>query len=327
MLPLGVVMAMAVGAWSDAIPVTGTIDGKTGSGTMRVYLPAGCSSERRCPLVLALHGWGDSAEGWMAKGDLAAFADQYGLVIAVPSMGKTIYETRFYPESRGKWTTAPGARWVGEVILPYLRAHFPVWPDRAHTAVFGYSTGGRGAVLLAEAYPQFAFAGSVSGTYDLLTLQPAEGEYQIHEAVYGSRAAFQPRWELDNVVAPDRLAKLGDTRLFISHGAKDAVVKPDQLESLRRALKATAVQAELVTVPGAGHDWKFWTSQWPRLFELAAQSLGALPALEPARRLPPCPAPGAIDAQGVCRPVPCGGIPGGCGEKPPRPQPGEGGSR
>jgi dipeptidyl aminopeptidase/acylaminoacyl peptidase len=264
-------MAMAVSAWSDTITIEGSMDGKPCTGTLRVYRPAGYAKDKALPLLIALHGWGDSAVVWMEKGELAAFADKHQVVIAAPSMGKTIYETRFYPESRGTWTTAPGTRWVGEVILPYVRANFAVRQDRAGTGVFGYSTGGRGAVLLAEAYPEFAFAGSVSGTYDLMTLQASESEYKIHEVVYGPREKFKARWELDNVVTPARLAKLGDTQLFIAHGGKDAVVKPDQLESLRSALKG---RGEYVVVPQAGHDWAFWTSQWPRLFELAAATLG-----------------------------------------------------
>ncbi len=269
---IAMVVAMTLAGWSDAITVHGSIDGKPATGAMRVYLPAGYSTKKKHPLVIGLHGWGDSAEVWKDKGDLAAFADKYGFVLGIPSMGKTVYETRFYPQSHGAWTTAPGTRWVAEVILPYLRAHYAVFPDRAHTSVFGYSTGGRGAVLLAEAYPEFGFAGSVSGTYELMTLAPTEGEYKIHAVVYGERAAFKERWELDNVCAPARLAKLGGTRLFIAHGAKDTTVNPNQLEALRAALKGTAIDAELVVAPDAGHDWKFWTSQWPRLFELAAGS-------------------------------------------------------
>ena len=260
---------MALSAWSDPITVTGSIDGKAGTGTMRVYLPVGYTKKVKYPLIVALHGWDHSAELWMAKDDLSTLADTYGFVIAVPNMGKTIYETRFYPNSQGKWTTAPGTRWVGEVILPYVRSHFSVSSDREHTGVIGYSTGGRGALLLAEAYPQFAFAAGLSGTWDLMTLDPSEGEYKIHAAVFGSRDKFTERWELDNVVSPQRLEKLTGTRLFIAHGTKDRIVNPHQLESLRAALKDRPIEAELVVVPDAGHDWKFWSAQWPRVFELA----------------------------------------------------------
>ena len=265
----GLVLTMALGAWSEPIEVTGTIDGKAGNGKLLVYLPAGYAPEKQYPLVIALHGWDHSPELWKSKGDLGPFADKYGLVIAVPEMGKTIYETAFYPESKGKWTTAPGTRWVGEVILPYLRKNFSVFKDRAHTGVIGYSTGGRGAVLLAEAYPQFAFAGALSGTYELMTLKPTEGEYKIHAVVYGPRDQFKERWEKDNIVSPARLEKLAGTRLFIAHGGKDRGVDPQQLESLRAALKGRAIAVEFVVVPDAGHDFKFWNSQWARVFELA----------------------------------------------------------
>lgn len=275
------VLAVALSAWSGPLDVKGTVDGKPGQGRLFVYTPSAYAKGQKLPLVLALHGWGHSPELWRAKGDLAAYAEKHALVIAMPDMGKTIYETAFYPESRGAWTAAPGARWAAEVILPYVRAHYAVWPDRAHTAVLGYSTGGRGAVLLAQAYPEFAFAGSLSGTYDLMTLTPEEGEYQIHAAVYGPREKFKARWQQDNIVSPERLAKLPGTKLFIAHGGKDRGVNPNQLESLRAALKPTAVAAEFRVVPGAGHDWNFWNSQWERLFELAAQSLNAIAAPPP----------------------------------------------
>jgi S-formylglutathione hydrolase FrmB len=260
------VVAMALTAWSEPIEVTGTIDGKVGKGKLHVYLPAGYSEKSKLPLVIALHGWDHSPELWKQKGDLGPFAEKYHVVVAVPEMGKTIYETAFYPESKGKWTTAPGTRWVGEVILPYVRAHYAVLGDRAHTSVIGYSTGGRGAVLLAEAYPEFAYAGSLSGTYQLMTLKPGEGEYKIHAVVYGPRDQFEDRWVLDNIVSPARLEKLDGVRVYAAHGAKDRGVNPDQLESLRAALKGTKVQAEYVLAPDAGHDWKFWDSQWDAVF-------------------------------------------------------------
>ena len=254
-------------AWSESIDVSGTLEGKTGQGRVLVYLPAGYAKEKKYPLVIALHGWDHTAELFKTKSDLASLADTYGFVVAIPNMGKTIYETRFYPESKGAWTAAPGTRWVAEVMLPYLRQHFSVFDDRAHTAVIGYSTGGRGAVLLAEAYPQFAFAGSLSGTYELMTLLPGEGEYKIHALVYGPRETFKDRWQRDNCVDPDRLQKLSGTTLFLAHGGKDRGVNPNQLESLRKALKGSDVKAEFVVVPEAGHDWKFWNSQWARMFE------------------------------------------------------------
>jgi S-formylglutathione hydrolase FrmB len=285
--------AKDAGRWTGPVKVTGKVDGKSMTQPMLVYLPRGypplearatedpARAVKKFPLVIALHGWNHSPELFRDKGTLATYADQYGVVIAVPAMGVTIYETAMYPESKRTWGAIPGTRWVGEVILPYLRANYAVAQDRAKTAVIGYSTGGRGAVLLAEAYPEFAFAGSASGTFDLMRLDPKDGEYKIHAVVYGPRDKFKDRWELDNCVSPARLAKLTGTALWIGHSAKDRSVPPDQLDALRDAVKAVpAIQAELVMSPEGGHTWEYWNSQWAAMFAAMAKAL-ALPA--PAR--------------------------------------------
>jgi S-formylglutathione hydrolase FrmB len=262
------VVTYAAGGTASA-PVTGSV---------WVYLPAGYDAHpaRRYPLVIALHGWNHSPALWRKRGDLGPLADRYGLVVAVPALGKTVYETQFYPESRIKWGGVPGTRWVGEVLLPHLRRTYRVAGDRAHAAIVGYSTGGRGAVLVAEAYPEFAFVGSLSGTFDLGALRPATGEYRIHAAVFGERTKrFRERWALDDVVTPARLAKLDGVTLYAGHGAADKVVEPGQLGALEKALTGRPVNAVFQRTPGAGHDWAYWNSQFPALFAALAQALGA----------------------------------------------------
>lgn len=276
------------GHWSDPIVFKGTIDAAEATGSMLVYLPAGydasdANAAKRYPLAIALHGWAHSPELFKKKGTLGKWADTYGIVLAVPAMGKSVYETAFYPETKGDWTAAtgaPGTRWVAEVVLPYMRQNYRVFPDRAHTAVIGYSTGGRGAVLIAEAYPEFAFVGGLSGTYDLSRLAPKEGEYKIHALLYGARDTFPERWTLDNCVTPERLAKLAGTSLFIAHGAADKVVHPNQTDALEAALAGAKIKvdAEFKSAPGAAHDWKFWNSQWGPMFARMAKVFAAPPA-------------------------------------------------
>jgi S-formylglutathione hydrolase FrmB len=282
------------GRWLEPVKVTGKIDGKSVTAAMLIYVPRGypaqsapgggsaappVAGDKKYPLVIALHGWNHSPELFRDKGELPRWADTYGVVLAVPAMGTTIYETALYPESKRAWAAVPGTRWVGEVILPYVRSHYAVWGDRAHTAVIGYSTGGRGAVLLAEAYPEFAFAGSASGTFDLMRLDPKIGEYKIHAVVLGPRDKFKDRWELDNCTSPARLAKLAGTQLFIAHSSQDKSVPPDQLDALRDALKGNAdVKAEFVMAPDGGHTWEYWNGQWGAMFGALAKALGLSPA-------------------------------------------------
>jgi S-formylglutathione hydrolase FrmB len=262
------------GRWLEPVTVTGVVDGKEASGELRVYVPAGYDARAaspdapRSPLVLALHGWDHSAKMYADKGELGALADRHGFVVAIPDTGRTIFETRFYPQTRGKWTKAPGARWVGEIALPHVRRHFHVATDKQHTGVIGYSTGGRGAVLLAALYPEFAFVGSVSGTYDLMALEPKTGEYRIHAIIFGARDKYPERWRLDDVMAPANLARLTGQNLYVAHGDEDEAVPVDQLRRFEKALAQVAVaSSRFVVTPGGGHDWALWNAHWPPMFE------------------------------------------------------------
>lgn len=264
------------GKWSLPVKVAGTIDGKKHTAAMLVYLPTGYANApaKKFPLVIALHGWGHTPAQLRDKGQLARWADTYGFVVAVPAMGKTIYETKLYPDSTRAWGPVPGARWVGEVVLPYVREKYSVHSDRANTAVIGYSTGGRGALLLAALYPEFRFAGSASGTFDLMRLDPKTGEYKIHAVVYGPRDKFQDRWVLDNNISPHLLAKLAGTKLFIAHGKKDRSVPHDQIDALRDALATQkGIEAEFASSPEGGHDWPYWNAQWQPMFGAMAAAL------------------------------------------------------
>lgn len=269
----------SIGRW-ETQELRGKVGEVTATGRVLVYLPAGFdpAAARKAPLVLALHGWNHTPEQLRDKADLEILADRHGLVLALPAMGKSVYESAFYPQTRQAWGAVPGARWVGEVVLPRLREQYAVATDRAHTAVIGYSTGGRGALLLAQDYPEVAFAGSLSGTFDLSRLSPKDGEYKIHAAVYGPRRQFAERWQLDNVVAPERVGRLGATALFLGHGGRDAVVAPEQLAALVDELEAQellSASVKVVRAPDGAHDWPYWNSQWPAMFEAMMQAFAA----------------------------------------------------
>ncbi|MBI5548674.1 MAG: hypothetical protein HY901_32735, partial [Deltaproteobacteria bacterium] len=225
-----------------------------------VYLPRGYSSQKRYRLLIALHGWGHAPEDFRQHTSLAAHADRQGLVLVLPEMGKTVYETRFYPETRGRWGAIPGARWIGEVVLPFARERFAVSKDKADTAILGYSTGGRGAVVVAQRYREFSRVISLSGTYALLELPAALGESKIHAAVFGDLVKHAERWRLDDGVRPDLRAALDGVQLVLAHGGQDKVVPPSQLEVMERFLGGERSGAKLSTrlEEKAGHDWPFW---------------------------------------------------------------------
>ena len=230
------------------------------TGRMLVYVPPGLGKQP-APLLIVLNGWNGTADEWKRHPEVTAFADAHGVIVAAPTVGRTVYESRFYPESRGRWGPVPGAVWLGEVVLPHLRANFPVRRDRAGTAILGNSTGGRGAIVVSQRYPQFGFAASLSGTYDLGLLRPTEGEYKIHAVVFGPRARHRQRWVDEDCVVDARVTPLRAMTLYLAHGGADKVVGVSQLHSMEAFLARHGVQATVVVDPAAGHDWKFWGAQ------------------------------------------------------------------
>jgi len=268
------------GRWLPPTELTGRCAGHSpsGRGRVSVYLPAGDPGPAGWPLAIALHGWRHTAAHWAPLG-IGALADRYGVAVVLPETTTSVFERAWYPETRRAWGRLPGACWIGEVVLPWARRTLPVSPERRRTAILGYSTGGRGALMVAGRYPEFAFAGSLSGTFDLGLLRPGDGEYAIHEEVFGSRATHPGRWSGEEV--DPGLPALAGTALFAAHGGADAVVRPDQLAALARRLPADGPPAVLVEVAGAGHDEQFWRLELPALFAALASALD----------LPPAPAP------------------------------------
>jgi dipeptidyl aminopeptidase/acylaminoacyl peptidase len=270
---------LPAGRW-EAHEVEGRCGGGSGAALVQVYLPRGWTPARRWPLLLALHGWNHEASRWRALG-LPALADRLGLVVVAPEMGTSVYERAFRPETVQPWGPAPGACWVAEVVLPWARGALAAARGRAHAGVLGYSTGGRGALVVASRWPEFAFAGALSGTYDLAALDEATGEYRIYEAVFGPRAAFAERWQAEEI--PLATKALASTRLWLAHGVADPVVPIEQQD---RAAKALGRRAGLTVhrIARAGHEEAFWRAELVPLVEGLAKAVGARPGgLPPAR--------------------------------------------
>ena len=163
--------AAGAGTWRRNITITGKVNGVTGSGKINIFLPKGYTSNRKeaMKLLVALHGWRGRGDDWERNSPLGYYANKHGYVVVAPHMGTTVYERSYFPEThpKYKWAAIPGGRWIGEVVVPYMRRNYNVSKTRMGTAIMGLSTGGRGAALLPAYYPRMfgAFAASASPIY------------------------------------------------------------------------------------------------------------------------------------------------------------------
>ena len=252
------------GTWRRGRTITGTVGGVTGKGKINIFTPRGYSKKRKPPfrLLIALHGWRARAGDWEKHSRINYWANKYGFVIVAPEVGTTVYERKYYPETREKykWGKIPGGKWVGEVVLPYMRRHYNVYQTRARTGIFGLSTGGRGAALLPAYYPEFRAFAALSGDYDI-TKQPKE---RTCTYIYGSYAKFPHRWRRDN--SKTLLKKLKHVSAYLAHGKRDRLCKVEQSRWFCRDMKKAGYDVEC-DFPDEGHTWKVWDGYLGKTFK------------------------------------------------------------
>jgi len=112
-------------------PLPGLISvGKlTRLGPGSFYLPAGFSPEKQYPLIVLLHGLGQTGESFMYGNSFMEQADKRGYILCAPKS-----EHYYWNED----ITSPDIQNIRTMILT-MRAHFPIRRDKI--CMFGFSAG------------------------------------------------------------------------------------------------------------------------------------------------------------------------------------------
>lgn len=220
-----------------------------------VYVPEGEGRYRGD--VLVLPGWNFPRTEWQRKTGLLIIARDKRLRLIFPEMGKSLYESRYFPETRLRWAATPGGLWVKELLIPELQRYGFLVPG-GRNFLLGLSTGGRGVALVHLSNPGVFKAGAaLSGDFDQ-TAMPAD---RLMSSVYGPYSSFRGRWSgIDN---PRKMIRSWSMPLYLGHGRRDAVVPFSQTEDFYLALKETHPKLKLIfnAPESAGHDFAYWGSE------------------------------------------------------------------
>ncbi len=220
-----------------------------------VFVPAG--DGRYKGDVLVLPGWNFPRTEWQRKSELFLIAREKRLRLIFPEMGKSLYESRYFPETRLKWAATPGGIWVKELLIPELQRYGYLIPG-GRNFLLGLSTGGRGVALVHLANPRLFTAGAaLSGDFDQ-TAMPAD---RLMTSVYGPYSTFRERWSgIDN---PRMMIKSWSMPIYLGHGRRDAVVPFSQTEGFYRSLKEAHPKLKVIfnAPESAGHDFAYWGSE------------------------------------------------------------------
>lgn len=208
--------------------------------------------------LLILPGWNFSRSSWCENSSLCENALQRGYRLIFPEMGKSIYQTKTFPETDSDLLKYPTGAWLNDVLIPYLQKTYDILKKDGNNFIIGLSTGGRGVALTVIHNPDlFKAAASLSGDFDQTTMQ----DDRLMTSGYGPYSQFSERWRtLDN---PTFSIDSFRIPVYLGQGMKDEMNPPDQPIDFAKALRKAHPGLNIVlhVDPNADHDYNYWNSE------------------------------------------------------------------
>ena len=219
-------------------------------------------------VLYLLHGLSDDASAWQRYSSIETIAAAYGLVVVMPSVGRSFYTDQ--PNGQKYFT------YLTEELPHYLVDVFGLALRREDTFIAGTSMGGYGAFKAALLHPELYFAAaSFSGVLALAVLQllPDTDSRKAEFALLFGGLDNLAGGEHDPAVwlecAAKKLSNL--PHLFISVGRQEDIYPVSGM--FHATCQSLGVQSEYHEEDGT-HDWFFWDGQL-RLFLTSV--LGPIP--------------------------------------------------
>jgi dipeptidyl aminopeptidase/acylaminoacyl peptidase len=178
-------------------------------------------------------------------------------------MQKSVYQSIFFPETRADRFAFHTSLWIKDTLIPFIQKDFKLLLRNQNNFLFGISTGGRGVGILAEKTGDLFKAGAaLSGDYD----QTLMNNDKLMISYYGYFADFPERWKtIDNPLHNSDQLKIP---LFLAHGENDKIVPVQQTKVFYENIKLKSHLNHVINiVPDAGHDYRFWESQYRFVFD------------------------------------------------------------
>ncbi|TDA65909.1 MAG: esterase family protein [Chloroflexi bacterium] len=217
-------------------------------------------------VLYLLHGLSDDASAWQRYSPIEILARHYGLVVVMPSVGRSFYADM--PNGQLYFT------YLTEELPRYLHEVFGIIPRRENTLIAGLSMGGYGAFKAAFACPdRYYAAASFSGVLGMELFSAFKDDPRNAEFVYvlgdlskisGSEhdpAAWLQRASQNPSVLP---------RLFATIGRQEDLY-PLNLQ-FKAACQSLGVSLDYYEEDGQ-HDWLNWNRQIERFLSKVLEPL------------------------------------------------------
>ena len=218
-----------------------------------VYTPAEYETNpnKRYPVLLLMHGWGEDENGWMIQGRTANIMDNLIaagkavpmiIVMDCGDMKANSYVGRSGGGGMGGFggMMGMGGGGVNEIfvkeLIPFIDKTFRTIPDRDHRAMAGLSRGGGQTwSTVTSNLDMFGWLGSFSGLFGM--------QGAVENAYNGALKAAKE----------DPAKKLH--AIFISHGEAENADGP---RNIANQMKEYGLPVTFYMSPGTAHEWLTW---------------------------------------------------------------------
>lgn len=254
--------------------LAGAVIGPAGMRRYWLYRPPGLRLKpgERLPLLLMLHGCGQTAPGFAASTRMNRVAAREGFLVLYPEQDRLA-------NGQGCWnwfdTRSGRAHSEAALILQAVDQVCLLYPaDRERVALAGLSAGASMAALLASRYPErfkalVMHSGIPPGTADsgLSALGAMRGRRSTQPLPASAPALAASAWPPLLVIhgSRDAVVALSNGRAAVQAWAEAAGARVTQPRSVRRGKRypstvtdfkrGAATVASLVEVDGLGHAW------------------------------------------------------------------------
>ncbi|HKG47039.1 MAG TPA: S9 family peptidase [Pyrinomonadaceae bacterium] len=210
--------------------------------------PPGCSSERKCPLILSIHGGPHGMYGWSFNSTFQVYAARgYGVLYLNPR-GSSGYGQKFSDGTINEWGGGDYRDLMAGVDEALRRSS---WIDSGRMGVTGGSYGGFMTNWVITQTPRFRGAVAVASLSNLISFYSTSLYQDLIHAEFGGFPwdNFDLLWQW----SPLRYVRQVQTPTLFIHGENDNDVHITQAEEMYMALKRVGVQTVFVRYPREGH--------------------------------------------------------------------------
>ena len=210
--------------------------------------PPGCSNDRKCPLILSVHGGPHGMYGWSFNANFQVYAARgYGVLYLNPR-GSNGYGQKFSDETFNEWGGGDYRDLMAGVDEALKRNN---WINSDRLAVTGGSYGGFMTNWIITQTPRFRAAVAVASLSNLVSFYSTSLYQDLIHAEFGGFPwdNFDVLWQW----SPLRYVRQVQTPTLFIHGENDNDVHITQAEEMYMALKRRGVETVLVRYPREGH--------------------------------------------------------------------------